>query len=138
MMISPPSVSPETGSVYEEACAVSLRTVSSAGRGNGLLSREAVPSIGGSLYLPSSCLSIHLPLFLLLFLSFFSFPLQPFLLYVGTEVLTTVVMKSTIFWEITPCSPLRVTDVSEENIAPIFSFPPAFTLAFLLSLFFRH
>jgi hypothetical protein len=27
---------------------------------------------------------------------------------VGTEVLTAVVMKSTIFWDITPCSPLSV------------------------------
>jgi hypothetical protein len=27
---------------------------------------------------------------------------------VGFEVLTAVVMKSTIFWDITPCSPLRV------------------------------
>jgi hypothetical protein len=30
-------------------------------------------------------------------------------LYVGFEVLTAVVMKSTIFWDITPCSPLKVT-----------------------------
>jgi hypothetical protein len=28
--------------------------------------------------------------------------------YVGFEVLTAVVMKSTIFWDITPCSPLSV------------------------------
>jgi hypothetical protein len=28
--------------------------------------------------------------------------------YVGFEVLTVVVMKSTIFWDITPCSPLKV------------------------------
>jgi hypothetical protein len=28
--------------------------------------------------------------------------------YVGTEVLTPVVMKSTILWDITPCSPLEV------------------------------
>jgi hypothetical protein len=26
----------------------------------------------------------------------------------GFEVLTAVVMKSTIFWDITPCSPLKV------------------------------
>jgi hypothetical protein len=26
--------------------------------------------------------------------------------YVGFEVLTAVVMKSTIFWDVTPCSPL--------------------------------
>jgi hypothetical protein len=29
-------------------------------------------------------------------------------IYVGFEVLTMVVMKSTIFWDITPCSPLNV------------------------------
>jgi hypothetical protein len=28
--------------------------------------------------------------------------------YVGFEVLTAVVMKNTIFWDITPCSPLKV------------------------------
>jgi hypothetical protein len=29
-------------------------------------------------------------------------------IFVGFEVLTAVVMKSTIFWNITPCSPLKV------------------------------
>jgi hypothetical protein len=28
--------------------------------------------------------------------------------YVGFEVLTAVVMKSTTFWDITPCNPLKV------------------------------
>jgi hypothetical protein len=28
--------------------------------------------------------------------------------YVGLEVLTPVVMKSAIFWDLTPCSPLKV------------------------------
>jgi hypothetical protein len=28
--------------------------------------------------------------------------------YVGFEVLTTVVMKTAVFWDITPCSPLKV------------------------------
>jgi hypothetical protein len=28
--------------------------------------------------------------------------------YVGSEVLTAVVMNSTVFWDITPCSPLKV------------------------------
>jgi hypothetical protein len=28
--------------------------------------------------------------------------------FAGFEVLTAVVMNSTIFWDITPCSPLRV------------------------------
>jgi hypothetical protein len=37
--------------------------------------------------------------------------------YAGFEILTAVVMKSTIFWDITPCSPLKV---SEERIASIF------------------
>jgi hypothetical protein len=31
------------------------------------------------------------------------------ILYVGSEVLTAVVMKSAIFWDITPCSPLKVS-----------------------------
>jgi hypothetical protein len=35
------------------------------------------------------------------------------------EVLTAVVMKSTIFWDITLSSPLSI-DVSEEHIASIF------------------
>jgi hypothetical protein len=29
-------------------------------------------------------------------------------MYVGFEVLTAVVMKSYIFWDITPCSPFKV------------------------------
>jgi hypothetical protein len=28
--------------------------------------------------------------------------------FVGSEVLTAMVMKSNIFWDITPCSPLKV------------------------------
>jgi hypothetical protein len=36
------------------------------------------------------------------------------------EVFTAVVMKSIIFWDMTPCSPLSLTDVSEEHIASIF------------------
>jgi hypothetical protein len=28
--------------------------------------------------------------------------------FVGFEVLTAVVMKSSVFWDITPCSPLKV------------------------------
>jgi hypothetical protein len=31
-----------------------------------------------------------------------------FNIYVGSEVLTALVMKSTIFWDIMPCSPLSV------------------------------
>jgi hypothetical protein len=30
------------------------------------------------------------------------------IVFAGFEVLTAVVMKSTIFWNITPCSPLKV------------------------------
>jgi hypothetical protein len=40
--------------------------------------------------------------------------------YVGFQVLTAVIMKSIIFWDITPCSPLKVTDVSGEHVAYIF------------------
>jgi hypothetical protein len=54
---------------------------------------------------------------------------QQILMNVGFEVLTPVVMKSTIFWDITPCSPLRVnrrfggTGGKQE-----LCLPPAFTL----------
>jgi hypothetical protein len=37
---------------------------------------------------------------------------------VGFEVLTAVVMKSTIFWDIMPCSPLKVNRHFGEHIAP--------------------
>jgi hypothetical protein len=37
----------------------------------------------------------------------------------GVEVIVAVVMKSTIFWDITQCSPLS-TGVSEEHVASIF------------------
>jgi hypothetical protein len=40
-------------------------------------------------------------------------------MYVGFEVLTVVVVKSTIFWDITPCSPLKI-NVLEEHVAFIF------------------
>jgi hypothetical protein len=36
------------------------------------------------------------------------------------EVFTAVVMKSFIFWNMTPCRPLSLTDVSEEHVASIF------------------
>jgi hypothetical protein len=39
--------------------------------------------------------------------------------FVGFEVLTAVVMMSTVFCDITSCSPIS-TDVSEEHIASIF------------------
>jgi hypothetical protein len=34
--------------------------------------------------------------------------LENFTHYVGFEVITAVVMKSTIFWDMTTCSPLKV------------------------------
>jgi hypothetical protein len=33
------------------------------------------------------------------------------LLYLGSEVFTAVVMESTIFWDITPCSPLTLNEL---------------------------
>jgi hypothetical protein len=42
--------------------------------------------------------------------------------FVGFKVLTSVVTKSSIFWDIAPCSPLKSTDVSEEHVASIFRF----------------
>jgi hypothetical protein len=41
-------------------------------------------------------------------------------MFKGFEVLTPVVMKNNIFWDITPCSPLKVNRLSEELIASIF------------------
>jgi hypothetical protein len=38
----------------------------------------------------------------------------------GFEVLTAFVVKSYIFWDITPCSPLKTTEVSEEHAASNF------------------
>jgi hypothetical protein len=42
---------------------------------------------------------------------------------VGFEVLTAVVMKSTIFWDITPCSPLSVS----RRFGGTLCFPAVFT-----------
>jgi hypothetical protein len=39
---------------------------------------------------------------------------------IGFEVLTPVVMKSFIVWDITPCSQLKSREVSEEHVASIF------------------
>jgi hypothetical protein len=69
------------------------------------------------------------------------------LLIVGFEVLTAVVMKSTIFWDIMPCSPLKVDQrfrgtyhlhfqgrrISQANRAPLAT---CFHAGFLLGLFF--
>jgi hypothetical protein len=46
-------------------------------------------------------------------LSFFKGPI----VYIGFEVSTAVVMKSFIFWDIRPCSPLKRTDVSDKELA---------------------
>jgi hypothetical protein len=42
------------------------------------------------------------------------------LLCLGFEALTAVVMKSSIFWDITPCTLLKSIDISEEHVAFIF------------------
>jgi hypothetical protein len=42
-----------------------------------------------------------------------------YLKYVGFERLTAVVMKNTVFWDITPCSPLKVNLKFHTNIARI-------------------
>jgi hypothetical protein len=49
-----------------------------------------------------------------------------------------VVMKCTIFWDITQCSPLKVSDVSEEHVACIFRVEAelCFHTGLLLGLFF--
>jgi hypothetical protein len=41
-------------------------------------------------------------------------------IYIGFEVLTTVVMKNSVFWDVTVRSPLNPTVVSEENAASVF------------------
>jgi hypothetical protein len=54
--------------------------------------------------------------------------------YIEFEVLTAVVMKSTIFWYITPCSPLKAnrrfgrTYCLQVASRAVLSFPPAFAL----------
>jgi hypothetical protein len=37
---------------------------------------------------------------------------------VGFEVLTAVLIKSSVFWDITPCSPLKVKPTFRRNISP--------------------
>jgi hypothetical protein len=39
---------------------------------------------------------------------------------VGFEVLTAVVMKNTVFWDITPYSPLKINSILKEHMASIF------------------
>jgi hypothetical protein len=40
------------------------------------------------------------------------FFVEPVVTYVGFEVLTAVVMKNTVFWDITPCSRMKVRAAS--------------------------
>jgi hypothetical protein len=46
--------------------------------------------------------------------------LYNFFVFVGFEVLTAVLMKTSVFWSITPCIPSKVIDVSEEYVTSIF------------------
>jgi hypothetical protein len=39
--------------------------------------------------------------------------------YIGFQVITAAVTKSSIFWDTTPCSPSRSSDVSEEEMSII-------------------
>jgi hypothetical protein len=41
--------------------------------------------------------------------------------YLRFDILTAVVMKSSTFWDIMQCNPLKSTDVSEEHVASIIS-----------------
>jgi hypothetical protein len=41
-------------------------------------------------------------------------------IHVGAEVLTAVIMKSSVLWDITPCCSLKSTDVSEKYVASTF------------------
>jgi hypothetical protein len=50
--------------------------------------------------------------------------------YVGFKVLTAVVMKRSVFWDMTPCRPLKITYFSEDNFSSI-CLPPVFTLLFV-------
>jgi hypothetical protein len=40
--------------------------------------------------------------------------------FVGAEVLVVVVMKSSVFWDVTLCSPFKSADVSEELVTSLF------------------
>jgi hypothetical protein len=53
---------------------------------------------------------------------------------VGFQVLTAVVMISSIFWDITPCRPLKSTDVSKKHVARRACY--LLHASFLLGLFF--
>jgi hypothetical protein len=40
--------------------------------------------------------------------------LMNYSIFVGVMVLTAVTVKRTIFWDVTPCDPVKFTDISEE------------------------
>jgi hypothetical protein len=41
------------------------------------------------------------------------------IVYAGFEVLTAVIRKSSVFWDITPCSPLKSLPTFRRNSAPL-------------------
>jgi hypothetical protein len=53
---------------------------------------------------------------------------------VGFEVLTAVVMKSSIFWDVSPCSPLKVNRRFGEHVASIFRVSSGSCLAYSSTL----
>jgi hypothetical protein len=75
----------------------------------------------------------------------YGFVIWPFILreehrvMVGFEVLTAVVLKSTIFWDITPCSPLRINrplgGAYSLSLQGRKILPPALTLVSCLAYF---
>jgi hypothetical protein len=40
--------------------------------------------------------------------------------YVGFQILIVATMRSYLFWNITPCNPLKSTNVSEARVSSIF------------------
>jgi hypothetical protein len=40
--------------------------------------------------------------------------------YAGFEILTAVVMRSSIFWDITPCNALKITGILDEHFTTVF------------------
>jgi hypothetical protein len=52
--------------------------------------------------------------------------------FVGFEILTAVVMKSSVFWDMTPCSPLKV----KQNSRIRWQAATCFHAGFFVGLFF--
>jgi hypothetical protein len=44
------------------------------------------------------------------------FFVEPVVTYIGFDVHTAVVMKNTVFWDITPCSPMKVRTASRATL----------------------